>query len=143
MATPAFSPDEIRANRDYFAAKLKAEKQRNSVLKAVEGAAHSRRMVLHARRHCPRGYGAAESQGDRHLLLEPRLTAFGNGSSAVGGAWFLRQGNERGMERMDGEPSSDAPGKTRRQRSLRMQQGIIRARGMASASLSLVFLLRL
>ncbi|MDE3170665.1 MAG: rhodanese-like domain-containing protein, partial [Acidobacteriota bacterium] len=39
MATPAFSPDEIRGNRDYFAAKLKAEKQRNSVLKAVEGSA--------------------------------------------------------------------------------------------------------
>lgn len=39
MATPAFSPDEVRANRDYFAAKLKAEKQRNDVLKAVEGSA--------------------------------------------------------------------------------------------------------
>ncbi len=37
MATPAFSPNEIRANRDYFAAKLKAEKQRNDVLKAVQG----------------------------------------------------------------------------------------------------------
>ncbi|MDE3169046.1 MAG: hypothetical protein KGL75_02795, partial [Acidobacteriota bacterium] len=37
MATPAFSPDEIRGNRDYFAAKLKAEKQRNHVLKAVQG----------------------------------------------------------------------------------------------------------
>jgi rhodanese-related sulfurtransferase len=39
MATPAFGPDEVRANRDYFAAKLKAEKQRNSVLQAVEGKA--------------------------------------------------------------------------------------------------------
>ena len=32
-----FRPDEIRANRDYFALKLRAEKQRNDVLKAVEG----------------------------------------------------------------------------------------------------------
>jgi rhodanese-related sulfurtransferase len=31
-----FRPDEIRANRDYFAQKLQAEKQRNDVLKAVE-----------------------------------------------------------------------------------------------------------
>ncbi len=33
----AFGTDEIRRNRDYFAAKLHAEKQRNDVLKAVEG----------------------------------------------------------------------------------------------------------
>ena len=33
----AFSTDEIRANRDYFVHKLHAEKQRNDVLKAVEG----------------------------------------------------------------------------------------------------------
>ena len=32
-----FRPDESRANRDYFALKLRAEKQRNDVLKAVEG----------------------------------------------------------------------------------------------------------
>jgi rhodanese-related sulfurtransferase len=31
-----FRPDEIRANRDYFAHKLQAEKQRNDVLKGVE-----------------------------------------------------------------------------------------------------------
>ncbi len=31
-----FSVDQIRANRDYFAHKLQAEKQRNDVLKAVE-----------------------------------------------------------------------------------------------------------
>jgi len=31
-----FRPEEIRANRDYFAHKLKAEKQRNDVLKAAE-----------------------------------------------------------------------------------------------------------
>ena len=32
----AFTPDEIRANRDYFAHKLRAEKQRNDVLHAIE-----------------------------------------------------------------------------------------------------------
>jgi hypothetical protein len=32
-----FRPDEIRANHDYFTQKLRAEKQRNDVLKAVEG----------------------------------------------------------------------------------------------------------
>ena len=31
-----FSADEIRANRDYFAQKLRAEKARAAVLKAVE-----------------------------------------------------------------------------------------------------------
>ncbi|PYT15988.1 MAG: hypothetical protein DMG59_11920 [Acidobacteria bacterium] len=33
----AFTGDEIRANRDYFAHKLRAEKQRTDVLHAVEG----------------------------------------------------------------------------------------------------------
>lgn len=32
-----FTADQIRANRDYFAHKLHAEKQRNDVLHAVEG----------------------------------------------------------------------------------------------------------
>lgn len=32
----AYTADEVRANRDYFAHKLHAEKQRNDVLKAVE-----------------------------------------------------------------------------------------------------------
>lgn len=33
----AFSSEEIRANKDYFARKLRAEKQRADVLKAVQG----------------------------------------------------------------------------------------------------------
>ena len=33
----AFTPEDVRANRDYFAEKLKSEKQRNDVLKAAEG----------------------------------------------------------------------------------------------------------
>jgi len=36
-APMAFPLQEIRANRDYFVHKLQAEKQRNDVLKAVEG----------------------------------------------------------------------------------------------------------
>ena len=32
-----FSSEEIRANKDYFARKLRAEKQRADVLKAVQG----------------------------------------------------------------------------------------------------------
>jgi len=32
----AFTNDEIRANRDYFVQKLRAEKQRTDVLRAVE-----------------------------------------------------------------------------------------------------------
>ena len=32
-----FKPEDIHANREYFAQKLRAEKQRNDVLKAVEG----------------------------------------------------------------------------------------------------------
>jgi len=32
----AFTPDEIRANRDYFAEKLRAERSRASVLHAAE-----------------------------------------------------------------------------------------------------------
>jgi rhodanese-related sulfurtransferase len=33
----SFTPEEVRRNADYFAHKLHAEKQRNDVLKAVEG----------------------------------------------------------------------------------------------------------
>lgn len=33
----SFSSEEIRANQDYFARKLRAEKQRADVLKAVQG----------------------------------------------------------------------------------------------------------
>ena len=33
----SFTAEEIRRNRDYFAEKLRAEKQRNDVLKAVDG----------------------------------------------------------------------------------------------------------
>lgn len=32
-----FSPEDIRANRDYFAHKLRAKKQKNDVVKMVKG----------------------------------------------------------------------------------------------------------
>lgn len=32
-----FSPEDVRANRDYFAHKLRAEKQKNDVVKKVQG----------------------------------------------------------------------------------------------------------
>jgi rhodanese-related sulfurtransferase len=32
----AFTPDDVRANRDYFAAKLRAEKQKTDVVKKVK-----------------------------------------------------------------------------------------------------------
>jgi len=32
-----FAPEDIRANRDYFAHKLRAEKQKNDVIKKVKG----------------------------------------------------------------------------------------------------------
>ena len=36
----SFTSEDIRANRDYFFNKLRAEKQRNDLFKAVEGAAY-------------------------------------------------------------------------------------------------------
>lgn len=45
----SFSAEEIRRNRDYFAEKLHAEKQRNDVLKAVQGHAAYDFVVLDIR----------------------------------------------------------------------------------------------
>lgn len=36
----SYSAEQVRANRDYFAHKMQAEKQRNDVLKAVNGEAY-------------------------------------------------------------------------------------------------------
>lgn len=49
MASVAFSPHEVDQNRDYFARKLKAEKQREDVLKAVQGTAPFDFLLLDAR----------------------------------------------------------------------------------------------
>jgi hypothetical protein len=82
------SLQSVHANRDYFAHKLHAEKQRNDVLKAVEGRKFdfvlldTRGREPFADGHIPgrgarlqkrstRGSVAAGGQGAGHLLLEP------------------------------------------------------------------------
>ncbi len=75
----SFSPDEIRANRDYFAHKLHAEKQRNDVLKAAEGAAPFNFILLDTRGrdafangHIPGAWSVAESDLPEALALLPK-----------------------------------------------------------------------
>jgi rhodanese-related sulfurtransferase len=41
-----FAPEDIRANRDYFANKLRAEKQKNDVIKRVKGDSGGGEFVL-------------------------------------------------------------------------------------------------
>jgi len=41
-----FSPEDIRANRDYFVNKLRAEKQKNDVIKRVKGESGGGEFVL-------------------------------------------------------------------------------------------------
>jgi rhodanese-related sulfurtransferase len=72
-------PDEIRANRDYFAQKLQAEKQRNDVLKAVEGkSAHdfvlldTRGAEAFAAGHIPGAWCVAPSEVDAKAGLLPK-----------------------------------------------------------------------
>ena len=60
----AFNPDEIRANRDYFAAKLRAERQKADVVRKVK-----------------------ESKGDFVLLDTRGRQAFDQGH--IPGAWCL------------------------------------------------------
>ncbi|MGH9733192.1 MAG: rhodanese-like domain-containing protein [Candidatus Acidiferrales bacterium] len=75
----AFSADEIRANRDYFAHKLHAEKQRNDVLKAVEGTApfdfvllDTRGREAFANGHIPGAWSIAESDLQQAVSLLPK-----------------------------------------------------------------------
>ena len=88
-ATMAFSLQEVRANRDYFVHKLRAEKQRNDVLKAVEGGkfdfvlldtrgrepfakrTYSRRVVRTGGGDRSSGATVADGPRDCHLLLGP------------------------------------------------------------------------
>src|SRR5438477_12605047 len=72
-----FSADEIRANRDYFAHKLRAEKQRNDVLKAVEGGKFdfvlldTRGREPFANGHIPGAWCAPEEEIDQLVPLLP------------------------------------------------------------------------
>lgn len=75
----AFSPDEIRANRDYFVHKLHAEKQRNDVLKAVEGSQPFNFILLDTRGtaafsggHIPGAWCVAEADLAQALPLLPK-----------------------------------------------------------------------
>ena len=75
----AFNQDQIRANRDYFAHKLQAEKQRNSVLKAVEGVEPFDFVLLDTRGrdafvagHIPGAWCVADSELEKNLSRLPK-----------------------------------------------------------------------
>jgi rhodanese-related sulfurtransferase len=71
-------PEEVRANRDYFAERLRAEKQRNDVLKAVEGGAFdfvlldARGAEAFASGHIPGAWCLPLSELDRVAGFLPR-----------------------------------------------------------------------
>ena len=75
----ALNQDQIRVNRDYFAHKLQAEKQRNTVLKAVEGAVPFDFVLLDTRGseafaagHIPGAWCVAEAKLDTNLSRLPK-----------------------------------------------------------------------
>jgi rhodanese-related sulfurtransferase len=74
----AFTADEIRANREYFAHKLRAEKQRNDVLHAIEGGAFdfvlvdTRGRVPFAGGHIPGALCAPMEELDQLVQVLPR-----------------------------------------------------------------------
>ena len=75
----AFGADEIRANRDYFIHKLHAEKQRNDVLKAVEGTLpfdfillDTREREAYAGGHIPGAWCVPQSELAQALPLLPK-----------------------------------------------------------------------
>ena len=53
----AIDPQQVRANWDYFAAKLQAQKQRNDVLHAVDGSGAYDFILLDTRGHTPFAQG--------------------------------------------------------------------------------------
>ena len=74
-----FNAEEIRANRDYFAHKLHSEKQRNDVLKAVEGNIPFDFVLLDTRGrqpfasgHIPGAWSASEDELEKVIQLLPR-----------------------------------------------------------------------
>ncbi len=74
----SFTAEEIRANRDYFAYKLHAEKQRNDVLHAVEGGAYNfvlldtRGREAFAARHIPGAWCAPMPELAQLVAALPR-----------------------------------------------------------------------
>jgi rhodanese-related sulfurtransferase len=73
-----FSADDIQSNRDYFARKLEAEKQRNDVLKAVETGGYTfvlldtRGREAFANGHIPGAWCAEIDELDRAATLLPK-----------------------------------------------------------------------
>jgi Rhodanese-like domain len=75
----AFNPDDIRTNRDYFTHKLRAERQRNDVLKAVEGSAafdfvllDTRGAEAFAHAHIPGAWSIPPEKVDEVAALLPK-----------------------------------------------------------------------
>ena len=74
-----FSLQEIQANREYFAQKLHAEKQRNDVLKAVEGGGAYDFVLLDTRGrepfasgHIPGAWCAPEGELEKIIASLPK-----------------------------------------------------------------------
>jgi rhodanese-related sulfurtransferase len=74
----AFDPNDVRANRDYFAHKLHAEKQRNDVLHAVEAGSFdfvlldTRGREPFAQGHIPGAWCAPASEIDQVISRLPK-----------------------------------------------------------------------
>jgi rhodanese-related sulfurtransferase len=74
----AFSSEDISQNRDYFAQKLHAEKQRNDVLKAVEGGPFdfvlldTRGREAFADGHIPGAWSVSPSEIEQVIPILPR-----------------------------------------------------------------------
>ena len=75
----AFDKKQIQANRDYFVHKLQAEKQRNTVLNAVEGTVPYDFVLLDTRGHeafaaghIPGAWSVAESELENNLSRLPK-----------------------------------------------------------------------
>ena len=57
----AFSPDDIRANREFFAAKLRAEAEKQSVVNWVKKEPGAKEIVLRSPRRTSRARSASRS----------------------------------------------------------------------------------
>ncbi len=132
-----FDPDDVRANRDFFAAKLRAYKEKAAVLKKVkDGLGHDfvlldvRQRAAFRKAHVQGAWctplrgahgvdaAAPARSGARHLLLERLLTPRRESGSAVGGAGVLREGYEHGLGRLGGSrPAGARRGGHRAERS--------------------------
>jgi hypothetical protein len=78
-ATMGFSKEDIQANRNYFLEKLRSEKQRNDVLKAVEGKApfdfvllDTRGREAFANGHIPGAWSVGEAELDQAVPSLPK-----------------------------------------------------------------------